>query len=245
MKKNTNQRLRLSCVSPPFSMKSLSFCSVYLQDTKLPPPSHMSTFAHSDFNSALFGCFHDQPSFIDGLFCPCCAVSAQYNMLKHGKAGMVAHIYLPLAILNFFSWGLALSCVSVLTRSMLRRHFGLTQESDVHSCCKAFLCAPCSICQVYREMSMRHAWPDGVCVDAPYVRPGMVVPPPQPERMGGASSSPSSTARQSLEHDERQRQQFSHAAPRTSLPPVAAREEPVVYGYPTDVAQPPAAKSAA
>lgn len=135
-------------------------------------------FAQDDFNTSLFGCFHDVPSFLDGLFCPCCAVSAQYNMLKHRRTGGIPHVYLPLFILNFFTWGLALSIFSVVTRNMLRRTLFFTQETELSSCCKAFLCTTCSICQVYRELSIRHAWPDGVCVDAPYVNTDLWSHPP-------------------------------------------------------------------
>jgi Cys-rich protein (TIGR01571 family) len=189
-------------------------------------------FLHNDYNSGLFGCFDDQPSCFDGFFCPCCALSAQYNMLKHRQTGMLAHVWVPLSIVNFFTWGLAVSCFSVVTRNMLRRGFSLSEETELDGCCKACFCAPCSICQVYREMSMRQVWPDGVCVDAPYTKRGLVLAAPNPDRMG-VQQSRSAVVQPQPHHQEqveRQHQQHqpSHVGRESSYP---ANGQPV-YGYP-------------
>ncbi|CUG15458.1 transmembrane protein, putative [Bodo saltans] len=200
-------------------------------------------FLHDDFNSGLYACFDDQPSCMDGFFCPCCAVSAQYNMLKHRKAGVLAHVYLPLFILGFFTWGLALSCFSVVTRNMLRRGFLLSQESEASSCCKAFCCPHCSICQVYREMSMRHVWPDGVCSDAPYVKRGLVLPPPNPDRMGNPTPSSNNMREIQVHQQQQPPQQWQQNQFQHQPQPTQSRREsslPVngqpVFGYPVQAA---------
>jgi Cys-rich protein (TIGR01571 family) len=144
-------------------------------------------YVPDDFNTGLCECCDDQPSCMSGFFCPWCALSAQFNMLMNRRTGVAPHVCLPLVLINFLLWGgFGVACFSVLTRNMMRRSFLLSAESEANSCFKAFFCVHLSICQVYREMSIRHEAPGGPCGegDEPYAKAGLVVPPPNPERMG-------------------------------------------------------------
>ncbi|CUG15366.1 Hypothetical protein, putative [Bodo saltans] len=144
---------------------------------------------------------------------------------------------------------------------MVRRKFHLAQESMLVSAAKGFFCAPCSVGQVYREMSLRHMWPadGGLCVDAPYTKAGLVVPPPNPNRMGGTwASSRTTTTTTSGNNDQEMRsapqsqwqQHSSHQGreEQSAFSP-SSREgdaivvgQPIAYGYPTQqpTAPPPA-----
>ncbi|CUG15320.1 ama1 protein, putative [Bodo saltans] len=140
-------------------------------------------YHNHDFNTGLCDCFDDCSSFLDGWFCAYCEVSAQYNMLTNGRPGV--DLCVCTALLCADLWlclGFAITCMTVFTRSGARERFHLHEEGAVGGCCKGFWCGPCSICQVYREMSIRHAWPGGVCVDAPYHKRGLN--PPEPQYMG-------------------------------------------------------------
>lgn len=148
-----------------------------------------------DFNTGLCECFDDQPSCVASVFCPWCALKAQLKTLMRGRTRVVPHACVPLIVMNFLLWGgIGIGCFSVLMRNMVRRSFLLSAESEANSCFKAFFCVHCSVSQVYREMSIRHEWPGGPCVEEPYVRQNLVVPPPNPERMGEAgATSPQTT----------------------------------------------------
>jgi Cys-rich protein (TIGR01571 family) len=137
-------------------------------------------FNTHDFNTGLCDCFDDCSSFLDGWFCAYCEVSAQYNMISNGRPGVDMCVCTALLCADaFFCLGFAITCMTVFTRSGARERFHLHDEGAVMGCCKGFFCTPCSICQLYREMSIRHAWPGGVCVDAPYTKQGLAAPEPQ------------------------------------------------------------------
>ncbi|CUG15342.1 ama1 protein, putative [Bodo saltans] len=171
-------------------------------------------FHPNNFNSGLLSCTDDRDSCLDGAFCPWCQISTQYNMFQNREMGNLPHIFIPLFVLDYVSGGLVLSCVSVMMRNRARRTFSL-EETDMDSCCKAFCCSQCSICQVYREMSIRRHWPGGVCVGKRYVKEGLVVPPSiqQLGRPGGEATHSLDDAR------------YEHQGGDQDM-------QPIVYGFP-------------
>ncbi|CUG92770.1 ama1 protein, putative [Bodo saltans] len=120
-----------------------------------------------DFNSHLYDCTVDSSSCLEGACCFWCQLSAQYNLMKRNVPKVDVGIVIPLMLLHLPFFGLPACCFAVHVRSLARTHLHLTDESACDGCSQAFWCAPCSTCQVYREMTVRNRWPGGVCVKPP------------------------------------------------------------------------------
>jgi Cys-rich protein (TIGR01571 family) len=151
-----------------------------------PPP-----FRVNNFNTDLFDCCEDFASCMDVTLCLACHISAQYHMLRHQQPRVDMTLAIPLCMANIVCLGSPTSCFAIHTRSLARARMHLFHESGHEGCCIACWCAPCSFCQVYREMSIRHMWPGGVLVDVPYCKPGLIMSataPPSPLRMCDATS---------------------------------------------------------
>ncbi|CUG15001.1 ama1 protein, putative [Bodo saltans] len=137
-----------------------------------------SSFQADGFNTSLMSCTDDCASCMDVACCPSFHVSAQYNMLHHREPRVNLSVGIPLFLGGLFCFCIPMGCISVQTRSKARKVLQLSAEGSFESCSKAWWCMPCSMCQVYREMSIRHWWPGGVFVDIPYQKAGLVAPPP-------------------------------------------------------------------
>lgn len=137
----------------------------------------MSTqsFVANDYNTGLFQCTDDYPSLFDGLFCPWCMLSAEMNMMLLRKPGVHLVTTAQMIVMDICFCGFASSSASVAVRSKIRELFQLS-ESPAAGCLIGCFLRHCSMCQVYRELSIRGFWPEGVCVDKPYKKPGLVAP---------------------------------------------------------------------
>lgn len=165
---------------------SSSVRSSYNHFSSSPP-----TFQVNNFNTDLFDCFEDFASCMDVTLCLSCHISAQYHMLRHHQPWVDMTLAIPLCMANIVCLGTPTSCFAIHTRKLARGRMHLFHESGHEGCCIACWCAPCSFCQVYREMSLRNMWPGGVLVDTPYCKPGLnmsVTAPPSPLRMSEAPS---------------------------------------------------------
>lgn len=147
-------------------------------------------FRQHDFNTGLCDCFSDCDSCLEAYFCAHCQVSQQYNVLTTGRREMNPLLCLAMLGADMCgAMGVALAIGTIVTRGEVRMRLGLTDETSMQSCCRAFWCVGCSICQTYREMSIRHVWPGGICVNKPYVRFGLQapqMPAMNPQPGGGA-----------------------------------------------------------
>ncbi|CUG15390.1 Hypothetical protein, putative [Bodo saltans] len=165
-------------------------------------------FRHDDFNTELFDCLDDQPSCMGAFCCPFFAVRAQYDMIRDHTANSnnMCCIHIRSSLVRVLLFVMGLPFFTVVTRSQARERFHLTQETHLETFAAALLCLPCSISQVYRELSIRHMWPGGPCVASSYVKPGLVVAPAVTERMGGAGSLSSSA------HHDQELQEMQHVS---------------------------------
>ncbi|CUE71943.1 ama1 protein, putative [Bodo saltans] len=136
-----------------------------------------NVFIPDDYNTGLCSCFSDCNSCLDGFFCPYCTISAEYSMLEYRRPGVDWLLCCGLFWADVITMGIAGLISVIMTRSSANALFGLRQDSDLISCCKACCCASCSTCQVYREMSIRYLWPGGLCVSLPYQKIGLQAPP--------------------------------------------------------------------
>jgi Cys-rich protein (TIGR01571 family) len=113
------------------------------------------------FQTGLLGCTSDIPSCLDGCCCPCCQVGRQCNAVD-GEVNSLA--ILPcIGSLLFGSmpiWVICLRC-KVSDKHEL-------DEGKIMSILKGLCCPSCSLCQLHRELSLRNAWPGGLCVNQPF-----------------------------------------------------------------------------
>lgn len=128
----------------------------------------------ADFVTGLCDCCADFNSCCEVFFCLCCQIGYQKEMISTNNRGMsLLWCCIPYLCSSF----LGLQISTMILRADVRRRFGLIGEGDCGGCIKACCCPACSVCQTYREMSIRGAWPGGVCVSTPFVIPGMNPPP--------------------------------------------------------------------
>jgi Cys-rich protein (TIGR01571 family) len=146
------------------------------------------------FHTGLCDCFKDVKGCLDGLFCGYCQNARQYNLMKnnvnsiHPGACFVPFLvdmvlpvglFLLFGIEGFYWFGTIV--MTYMNRSKVRQRYGL-QPAQCTDILSAWCCAPCTICQNYRELSIRGSWPNGVCVSEPFLLPGMARPMEQEMR---------------------------------------------------------------
>ncbi|CUF90830.1 ama1 protein, putative [Bodo saltans] len=168
------------CV-PKCNLPRSCFSCIKLSESKPNNIDQMQTFLPHAYNTRLFQCLVDNSSCLDGFFCPWCQTASQQNAFSPIPlpSRMKYHAATSLCIGELLCLGLPLRITNVFFRMKVKERFHLHEEneSDVKSCCIGFWCVWCSVSQTYREMSIRHQWPGGVCVgDTPYAKPGVVAP---------------------------------------------------------------------
>lgn len=129
--------------------------------------------APQNFVTGLCDCCTDVGSCLDTVFCSYCQLGRQKHMLSRNAQGIDFIWCCGPLFLDFWLWGLAFAGATAILRGEVRRRYGLTGESDCESWLIGCCCAPLSLCQTYREMSARGAWPGGVCASVPFSIPGM------------------------------------------------------------------------
>jgi hypothetical protein len=124
---------------------------------------------------------------MDACCCVYCQVSAQRNRLLKKVEGVdVCQCFLMVCGDAVACHGLCLLYYAASQR-MDMKMLGL-QESCPEACCKTWCCMLCSVCQIHREMSIRHHFPGGVCVNLPYTKPGVEAPKPHMMSMEGGGN---------------------------------------------------------
>jgi Cys-rich protein (TIGR01571 family) len=120
-------------------------------------------------------CGDDMKSCAEGLFCTYCQNARQFNMHKRGDNSIDAFAcFLPFAVDAIFGMGVGSFFITWHNRREVRRRY-LIEGSDCGDIAASFFCLPCSVCQVYREMSVRNEWPSGFCVSEPFAMPPAVM----------------------------------------------------------------------
>jgi hypothetical protein len=150
-------------------------------------PASSNAFTPNTYNAGLFECLEHKESCMDGCCCVYCQVSAQRNRLRFKVEGVdMCQCCLMVCGDAVFFHGLCL-LFHATTQRMEITMLGL-QEGCLKACCKTWCCMLCSACQIHREMSIRHHFPGGVCVNLPYTKPGVEAPKPHMMSMEGGGN---------------------------------------------------------
>jgi Cys-rich protein (TIGR01571 family) len=123
----------------------------------------------SNWSTGLFQCRDEFSTFVEGVFCPYCQLSRQYNTLTTTQTdidpatclGAMGADAMASAIIGF---GLGSFMFTYIMRNRLRQRYTIAGDELEDMCISAF-CRPCSVAQTHREMSRRGEWPNGTCVD--------------------------------------------------------------------------------
>lgn len=140
----------------------------------------VNNFVADDYNTGLGDCCEGGcSSFLDAWCCTYCQVSAQYNMLTNRQKGVNGLMAAGLCCLDaWLTCGCALHFFAVHTRVLARKELNVKKETTCEMYMKGCFCTCCSVGQVYRELSIRHLWPGGVCVEGPYRKVSVTAPQP-------------------------------------------------------------------
>jgi Cys-rich protein (TIGR01571 family) len=146
------------------------------------------------YNTDILDCCEDGASCCDVLFCPWCMNAQLYNAITTGERNtMHKGMCVATMALDLFMVGFAFMMASYCTRQQLKAKYALRDNAD--GCCiQGCLCAPCSACQLYRELSLRHEWPGGICCIGEAFEHPNGIRAPQSVAMGGAGSRRGSSA---------------------------------------------------
>jgi hypothetical protein len=68
----------------------------------------------------------------------------------------------------FLTMGLSITIGNIITRAKMREVFRMSNVNMVADCLASVFCFHCTLCQTYREMSLRNMWPGGICVSEQY-----------------------------------------------------------------------------
>ena len=111
------------------------------------------------WSSGLFGCMVDVMQCVDTWFCALCAMSRQWKAIE----GQTDTCDVTMCVA---AWCCPL-CVNIAIRVKVVEKYSIDEAKPV-SCCTAWICGQCSLCQTHRELSMRNAWPGGtICHKQP------------------------------------------------------------------------------
>jgi Cys-rich protein (TIGR01571 family) len=155
-----------------------------------PGPVFASQIPVSPYHTGLCDCTLDCSSCMEAWFCHWCQIGHQYEKITTGGTGMNAAVCCAMFCADMWTGGCGTLFGSWYTRAEARRKYNVIAD-DFTEICVAVCCVPCSVSQVYREMSIRGFWPGGICVSGPFMMPGAVVPPPPQTMVYGASAPPS------------------------------------------------------
>ncbi|TVU29537.1 hypothetical protein EJB05_21107 [Eragrostis curvula] len=127
------------------------------------------------WSTGLFDCFDDFGSCIMTSVCPCVTLGQMAEFLDRGSPSCFCHG--AMYTLFMFVTVTGIQCIySCSYRAKMRQQFGL-QETPCPDLFVHLFCEPCSLCQMYRELTnrgfdMNQGW------QANMERQGLAVPPP-------------------------------------------------------------------
>ena len=157
------------------------------RDNYLQPRNHnaVSAIPPQQWTSGLCDCFADTTNCCEVAWCHYCQLGFQHRKLTLGHSGPDYGIALALCCLDMW---VAAGCVAMYTayehRKTVRRYWNINPQ-DCNEDLKGWFCPCCSTCQVYRELSARGYWPEGLCASEPPANTGSAyVELPQPYPMG-------------------------------------------------------------
>ena len=114
------------------------------------------------FDTGLCACMDDKASCIDVICCMPCQFGRQCNALND----QVNEGNLMYCCLGLICYPGMYIFAGVL-RCKVSSKYNLEEHCCV-SACLGWYCTLCSLCQTHRQLTLRNAWPGGVCVKQPY-----------------------------------------------------------------------------
>ncbi len=147
----------------------------------------MQPISPAPYQTNLCDFFMDGSSCLDAWFCHWCQLGNQYEKMTTGRSEMNVGMCCGLFCVDQFTWGIGTVFASWYIRNKAKVRYNIISD-DFTEIASAVCCVPCSISQVYREMSLRQEWPGGICVNGPFVQvPGGPVPPQQQTMVNNAA----------------------------------------------------------
>jgi Cys-rich protein (TIGR01571 family) len=127
--------------------------------------STLLTPCRQQYTTGLLDVCSDPRSSAEAVFCSCCLVARMYNMLWQREPTvdtpcctlMTCFALCPLPPCA------SVACGTAYVRAMALDRLDLADENSVVDCLISFFCLPCSIAQLYRELSLRRLWPGSMC----------------------------------------------------------------------------------
>jgi len=110
------------------------------------------------WSSGLLGCLDDKASMLDTWCCWPCQIGYQFGALN-GTPGEMSKAQCFMSMIGLFQ------CCACLLRRGIAEQFNLDEGAAI-SCCVAWICPHCSICQTHRELKFQNRPPGGICVNA-------------------------------------------------------------------------------
>lgn len=116
----------------------------------------------------------DPRSSAEAVLCSCCLVARMYNMLWQQQPTVDMTCCAVMACFSLCPLPLpctSVACGTAYVRGMAIDRMDLVEESSVTVCLMSFVCLPCSIAQLYRELSLRRLWPGSIFSnERPYLK---------------------------------------------------------------------------
>lgn len=136
------------------------------------PPHFLPPFIgfhpENQWTTGLFGCFSDVSSCCEVIWCPYCQLGYQDRKLHTGYGGLnycTCLYYLFLDSICPIRFGFMYKASRI--RDLVQARFNIEPHDWCINQFQGYCCAPCSLCQTYRELSNRGYWPMGVCLSQP------------------------------------------------------------------------------
>ncbi|CUE71413.1 ama1 protein, putative [Bodo saltans] len=137
-------------------------------------------FENEDYNTGLCECANDVGSCAESVFCCYCFVAQEYNMLDRRQRSINWMMCgMMMCCDAFLTMGLSITIGNIITRAKMREVFRLNNVNCFVDSLAAIFCFHCTLCQTYREMSLRNLWPGSICVSEQY-RDTRIQPPASP-----------------------------------------------------------------
>lgn len=160
----------------------------------VPPP--MSFALGTRWVTGLCDCLHDTGSCVDVVCCPYCQVGFAYHRTRRPFVDMDAAVCIAACCADFMLGGTGTTAAAMVLRNRVVQRYRLEEQLPA-TLLKGCFCAPCTLCQVHREMKMRGEYPGGVCLP-----PECSLPANPPAQNGGIGATVSPTSDASLTPQE-------------------------------------------
>ena len=127
----------------------------------MPEPIAVVPGGNPEFTTGIFGCFSDINGCLDNVVCYPCMVGRHCEAVE-GNPNTPNTMWCLGTLVACFVFPIALLPIAPCLRTKLRERHGITGGCLGDWVCGVF-CAPCTTCQINRELTIRNTWPGGAC----------------------------------------------------------------------------------